>query len=179
MIQKIDKKGAAMRRRIVLKWMAAAPVAWSLPLSGTVPDTLLWRTLAAVQQELWPPGSSAPSAADVNATAYLYATMRHGSFDFEIRDFIVLGAGWAEQEATGLYGRGFAELEPEARERVLRILQNEYERGGAWISTLLTYTLEALLSDPIYGGNRDEAGWKWLQHVPGSPRPRKRYVNDL
>jgi gluconate 2-dehydrogenase gamma chain len=168
-----------MERRSLLKWMVAVPAAWSLPLSGSVPDTRLWRTLEAVQAHLLPPGTDAPSAASVGATSYLYRTMRHSSFDFEIRDFIFLGAGWAEREAMNIYGRGVAALEAGERERVCRILLNEYERGEAWLSTLLTYTLEALLSDPIYGGNRDESGWKWLHHVPGSPRPRKRFVHGL
>jgi gluconate 2-dehydrogenase gamma chain len=165
-----------MERRNLLKWMAAAPVAWSLPLCGAVPDTPLWRTLEAVQEHLWPSAADAPSAASIGATSYLYRTMRHSSFDFEIRDFIFLGAGWADDEAVNVYGKSFAALGTEERERVCRILLNEYVRGEAWLSTLLTYTLEALLSDPIYGANRDEAGWKWLHHVPGSPRPRKRFV---
>ena len=144
-----------------------------------MPDTPLWRSIAAAQEHLWPSGSEAPSAVQIGATGYLYRTMRHSSFDFEIRDFIFLGVRWAEREAMNVYGRGFAALSAEERERVFRILQNEYERGEAWLSTLLSYTLEALLSDPIYGGNRDEAGWKWLHHVPGSPRPQKRFVYGL
>jgi len=38
---------------------------------------------------------------------------------------------------------------------------------------LLTYLLEALLADPVYAGNPNGIGWKWLQHQPGFPRPTK------
>jgi gluconate 2-dehydrogenase gamma chain len=31
--------------------------------------------------------------------------------------------------------------------------------------------MEALLTDPAYGGNPGGIGWRWLQHVPGYPRP--------
>jgi gluconate 2-dehydrogenase gamma chain len=168
-----------MRRRTFLGWMAATPVAWSLPLEGSVPDTRLWRTLEAAQAHLLPGGSGRPSAEEIGATAYLYDTMRHPSFDYEIRDFIFLGAEWAEGEALKRYGGEFAALGSEARERIFRVLMEEYARGEAWLSTLLTYTLEALLSDPIYGGNRREAGWKWLHHIPGSPRPQQRYVDGV
>jgi len=36
---------------------------------------------------------------------------------------------------------------------------------------LLTYILEALLTDPVYGGNPNGIGWTWLQHQPGFPTP--------
>ena len=46
-----------------------------------------------------------------------------------------------------------------------------FARRSRWLSTLITYTLEALLSDPLYGGNTNGIGWKWLGHDPGNPRP--------
>lgn len=169
-----------MQRRTILKWIAAAPVALTLPLKAeTVPDTRVWKTLEALQGHLLPGGDGIPSAGQVRATPYLYMTMRHRSFDYEIRDFILQGALWAESEATSLYGRSFHDLKSEEKERVCQILLYEYGRGESWLSTLVSYTLEALLSDPIYGGNVDEAGWRWLGHVPGSPRPIKRFVHGV
>ncbi len=106
-------------------------------------------------------------------------TMRHQSFDHEVRDFILQGVGWIEYEATTLYGQSFAMLGTEEREGVCRVLVDEYRRGEAWLSTLVTYTLEALLSDPLYGGNTDGIGWTWLDHVPGEPRPAKRFVHGV
>ena len=169
-----------MQRRSILKWIAAAPlsVAFS-PALLAMPQTPLWRTLAAVQQHLLPGGKGAPSAVEVGAVEYLYMTMRHVSFDFEIRDFIFLGAQWAEQESQGVFGRSFDALGEAERERICRILQNEYAQGEAWLSTLISYTLEAFLGDPIYGCNGDGIGWKWLGHVPGLPRPKRRFVHDV
>ena len=50
-----------------------------------------------------------------------------------------------------------------------------------WLSKHLTLIFEALLCDPIYGGNPDEIGWSWLRHNPGEPRPTKElaYPNIL
>lgn len=166
-----------MQRRTVLKWMAAAPLYPALsPLAEAMPESALWKTIAAVQQHLFPGGDGAPSAADVGAAEYLYMTMRHESFDYEVRDFILLGAQWAEQEAQGVFGRAFDVLGETEREQVCRILHNEYAQGEAWLSTMISYSLEALLGDPIYGCNIDEAGWQWLAHTPGLPRPTKRFV---
>jgi gluconate 2-dehydrogenase gamma chain len=39
------------------------------------------------------------------------------------------------------------------------------------LSSLLKYIFEALLTDPIYGGNPNSMGWEWLDHTPGQPRP--------
>jgi gluconate 2-dehydrogenase gamma chain len=169
-----------MQRRTLLKWMAAAPLAGTFPsLALAMPKTPIWQTIEALQQHLFPGGAGVPSARSVAAAEYLYMTMRHESFDFEIRDFIFLGVQWAEQEAQTLFGRSFQTLESDECERICRILQNEYARGEAWLSTLISYTLEAFLGDPIYGGNIDEAGWKWLGHLPGAPRPVKRFVYGL
>ncbi len=169
-----------MKRRSVLKWMAALPAAYALPLQGsTLPQTPLWENLKALQHHLLPGGDGAPSADAVNAAEYLHMTMRHQSFDHEVRDFILQGVGWIEYEATTLYGQSFAMLGTEEREGICRVLVDEYRRGEAWLSTLVTYTLEALLSDPLYGGNTDGIGWTWLDHVPGEPRPAKRFVHGV
>jgi len=36
---------------------------------------------------------------------------------------------------------------------------------------MMSYLIEALLSDPVYGGNKDQKGWLWLEHIPGFPTP--------
>jgi gluconate 2-dehydrogenase gamma chain len=45
---------------------------------------------------------------------------------------------------------------------------------------LLDYIMEALLTDPVYGGNPNSIGWQWLKHQPGFPRPttplKRRYL---
>ena len=36
---------------------------------------------------------------------------------------------------------------------------------------VMYYLAEALMLDPVYGGNPDMIGWKWLEHQAGFPRP--------
>jgi gluconate 2-dehydrogenase gamma chain len=43
---------------------------------------------------------------------------------------------------------------------------------------MLTFIFEAMISDPIYGFNKDEIGQKWLQHNAGFPRPTKKTRYD-
>jgi len=63
-----------------------------------------------------------------------------------------------------------------AREELLRQIEQELS-GKAFLSEILHFTLEAMLSDPAYGGNINQKGWKWLEHQPGFPGPQvgKRY----
>ncbi|ETR76732.1 gluconate 2-dehydrogenase [Afipia sp. P52-10] len=68
-------------------------------------------------------------------------------------------------------GRGFADLSPEERDKLL----TQMERGEvkfpgfdakALFSAILGNTMEGFFSDPIYGGNRNMVGWK-LVGFPG------------
>ena len=68
--------------------------------------------------------------------------------------------------------RTFAELDDAKREQTLQRIAAS-EAGENWLSTLILYLMEALLTDPAYGGNPGGIGWRWLQHVPGYPRPPK------
>ena len=55
------------------------------------------------------------------------------------------------------------------------------DHGSDWTSIVLTLVFESLALDPIYGGNPDGIGWKWLNHTPGWPGPTEelRYENIL
>ena len=44
---------------------------------------------------------------------------------------------------------------------------------------MLLYIFEALLSDPVYGANVNEAGWNWLGYAAGLPRPDTIYSDQL
>ena len=81
-----------------------------------------------------------------------------------------------ERIARERHAAGFVELGPDQQDDVLAALEaGEGESPGFspphFFSVLFTLTLEGLLSDPIYGGNRDEYGWKIIQYAPGRPLP--------
>ena len=48
-----------------------------------------------------------------------------------------------------------------------------------WLSRLIYYTIEAMFSDPIYGGNTHELGWTSTLHTTGNPRPMKKYGRKI
>ena len=128
-----------------------------------------WLTLFNVQEHLFPGGSSI-GASDIQALEYLQLTMQTPDFDEEEKTLIHNGVKWLNDLSETEYAKKFILLEHNEKEKILRRIEKS-SAGERWLSTLLTYIIEALLSDPIYGGNTKEGGWKWLKHQPGFPRP--------
>jgi gluconate 2-dehydrogenase gamma chain len=67
---------------------------------------------------------------------------------------------------------GFAKMPPQRQDEYLEALEKEkHDLGGVpsdvFFEALLTATIEGFFSDPVYGGNRDMAGWK-LIGFPGA-----------
>lgn len=135
-----------------------------------------WAIIEMVQQQLFPDEADAPGAGRINALSYLQRVMVEPDRDPQERAFILQGAGWLQQLAIegGDGGAGFAELNGERREALLERIAAS-EAGENWLSTLLLFILEALLTDPVYGGNPERIGWQWLQHRGGFPQPTVPY----
>jgi gluconate 2-dehydrogenase gamma chain len=163
-----------MDRRTFLIQTTGTIAAMSTPSlaasTSLTPDE--WQTLAAVQEHLFPSEPDSLGAKDINATAYLQFVL--AELEQVDREFIKKGVVQLEKMAQTIEGKQFIALSSEQREHLLRRFETN---GKQWISTILRYILEALLTDPIYGGNPNAIGWKWLDHQPGFPRPpaNKRY----
>lgn len=77
-------------------------------------------------------------------------------------------------------GSAFAALTPEQQDEILRGLDSAKLQlpnvdGKAFFELLLQNTMEGFFSDPIYGGNRDMAGWRML----GFPGARYDYRDHV
>ena len=129
-----------------------------------------WTTIEVVQEHLLPSEPDAPGASDCSATAYLDRSLSDPKFDPDVKGFVLNGIGWLEEIAERQEGQPFGQIQPAKREDLLRQIARS-SAGERWLSTLITYSLEALLADPLYGGNPGGIGWKWLGHDPGQPRP--------
>jgi gluconate 2-dehydrogenase gamma chain len=79
------------------------------------------------------------------------------------------------------HGSAFARLDPAAQDDVLKSLEsgNAKLQGGidskSFFALLLHNTMEGFFADPLYGGNRDMAGWK-LIGFPGARYNNQPYV---
>ena len=57
------------------------------------------------------------------------------------------------------------------------IKNNDYAKS--WVSKLTYYGIEAMFSDPLYGGNTNQITWSSTNHSIGYPRPVKTYGQKI
>ncbi|MGE0485669.1 MAG: gluconate 2-dehydrogenase subunit 3 family protein [Gammaproteobacteria bacterium] len=137
---------------------------------GGMDPARFWAVTRAVQAQLFPAGADGPDIAAINATAYLAAVLIDPGVHADERDFVVDGVPLLADFTRQQTGRDFDALDADGRETVLRAIERS-PVGQYWLSLMIYYVLEALLADPVYGGNPGGAGWAWLAHDPGFPRP--------
>lgn len=96
------------------------------------------------------------------------------------RDIYRSGIAALNKWCSKNHGKSFAELDPGKRTEVLTLLSDEkLEFGeddvpaGVFFSQLWEHTKEGFFADPMYGGNRDMAGWKMV----GFPGARASYLD--
>lgn len=127
-------------------------------------------TLSAVLDLVLPSGADSPGARDVRGTEYIQSIISDPDVDPADRKFLHEGIGWLNELAKKREHENFAALSPEKQSAVLEAFVDE-ERGENWLSMVINYLMEALFGDPVYGGNVNEAGWKWIEHHAGFPHP--------
>ena len=188
-----DIKSSEIDRRTFLMRMAMAGVAASLPITMCTPgkkEGLLlerdpavlsekeWDILITVQEHLFPSETDSPGASDINAAAYVQWVLTDTELDPAERDFLKNGLTRLDDEAKERWEEAFLSMLPENQEKLLKHIET-HSWGESWLSVMLLYIFEALLSDPVYGANVNEAGWNWLNYTAGQPRPASIYSDQL
>ena len=166
-----------MKRRVFIASSVLAGTALALMPQGCTQPNIkidLFKTLEAVQQVLFPTGLEAPSAREYGATAYLANVSMHSSFLASDLHFLERGV----QELMNKHNN-FLSLNPKEQDEALRSFVDDHDIGQNWVSFVLYFSIEALLANPIYGGNKNELGWKWLEHNAGLPQPRVPFAQNL
>lgn len=138
-------------------------------LAGVTP----MQSIAMVHKDLFPQSEGVPSSGEINASYYLNSILNHSRISEDTKIFIRNGVKWLNEESVSKYKKIYTNLSPSQRQTVLKKIAVT-EWGKSWTESIMSYLLEAMLGDPIYGGNKSESGWKWLGHKSGVPRPTKR-----
>ncbi|HEY9052443.1 MAG TPA: gluconate 2-dehydrogenase subunit 3 family protein [Gammaproteobacteria bacterium] len=168
----------SMDRRSFMRLLATAAAAYPLSLLADKRATQAttaelqepWKTLDIVMEHLFPAEDDSPGSRDIQAITYMQNMLQAPDVAEAERDFIFNGVGWLNDLAEKNHSAKFPALNETQREIVLRTIEQS-RAGERWLSLLLTWLIEALLSDPVYGGNPNGIGWKWLEHQPGYPTP--------
>ena len=132
-------------------------------------DEKIWTTILEVQNILFPKTSKMPSAKEFGSVSYLKQNIDHQTFDKDDFELILNGAK--------VFAETFPEFIKASKSDKLEIVKqaSESDYGNSWLNILVYYGIEAMLSDPIYGGNKFQSGWMALKHKAGIPRPKKKY----
>ncbi len=167
----VELKSALITRRRFLVQAAGGSVALLFGLRAAGADDYdPWPTLDAVTRHLLPSEPDSPGAVEIRALDYLRFVSADPQVDREEREFMLQGNRWLDELAQAQHGSTFPALAPDRKEELLRQVAKT-AAGENWVSTLLGYLFEALLTAPTYGGNPDGVGWRWLEYVPGFPLP--------
>ena len=89
------------------------------------------------------------------------------------REFCRAGIESANYWARQTYGKDFDRLSERDRQSALQAMEADKAQfpglsSRMFFDALLQITMEGFFADPIYGGNRDMAGWKMVGY-PGLP----------
>ena len=164
-----------MRRRDFLATSAVIGLSVSLHAQEADAETKAFEAavpvIAAVQQHMFPEGGKLPSAKAMGTVTFLKETITHASYDRDIRRFVIEGAQELERRTQDK----FLTMDDVQKEAALRSYE-ETRYGSNWLARIMTLTMEAILSDPIYGSNIGQEGWKAVGSFGGSPRPKERYI---
>jgi gluconate 2-dehydrogenase gamma chain len=83
------------------------------------------------------------------------------------RDLYRSGIAAANAACLSAAGKAFADLSSDEQDRFLAALEKNQLQlsgppAGAFFAQLLENTREGYFADPLYGGNRGMAAWKWI-----------------
>ena len=83
------------------------------------------------------------------------------------RELYRSGISAANSACRTTAGKAFADLTPDEQDRFLTSLENNQVQlsgppAAAFFAQLLENTREGYFADPLYGGNRGMAAWKWI-----------------
>jgi gluconate 2-dehydrogenase gamma chain len=127
--------------------------------------------VAAFAERLMPGEPGRPGATDANVLNYIDLALAGAYADQ--REFYRHGLAQLDAYCRKTYNDAFAKLAPARQDEVIAALEQGKAEGFTWPSaqaffnTLRTHTIEGMFADPVYGGNKDFAGWR-LVGFPGA-----------
>lgn len=130
-----------------------------------------YNLITSIQDRLLPSDKDFSGAKDVNATYFLDLILNRSDADKEDINIIKQGAIEIDLLSLKVEQIYFNDLSDDKKDKILKSFFEIGKKERYFLRVMMIYTLEALLGDPIYGGNVSESGWKSLNHQAGFPRP--------
>ncbi len=128
-------------------------------------------TVAAFSERLMPSAPGKPGANDANVINYIDLALAGAYADQQ--DLYRRGLAQLDAYCRKAYDQLFVKLSAAQQDEVIGALEQgkasefEFPIAQVFFNTLRTHTMEGMFADPVYGGNKDFAGWK-LVGFPGA-----------
>jgi gluconate 2-dehydrogenase gamma chain len=128
-------------------------------------------TVAAFAERLMPGAPGKPGARDANVLNYIDLALAGAYADQQ--DFYRRGLAQLDAYCRKVHNQPFVKLSATQQDEVIGALEQgkasefTFPTAQAFFNTLRTHTMEGMFADPVYGGNKDFAGWT-LVGFPGA-----------
>ena len=164
-----------MKRRNFIKFTTISAILFStnILIAKNIPSQTLL-VLDEVLNIIFPKTSNMPSAKEFKALEYLIKNISHKTFDNEDKTLILDGT----KDFISSFPQFLTSNEKEKKELIFEIIKNS-AYAKSWVSKITYYGIEAMFSDPIYGGNFNQIAWKSVNHAVGIPQPLKTYGQKI
>jgi gluconate 2-dehydrogenase gamma chain len=130
-----------------------------------------YATLISITERIMPGAPGKPGAKEANVANYIDLAL--SGFYADQQYFYRQGLEALEAHCTAQYKKSFMFLTHEQQDKVIAAMDENKASGFNWptakafFERLRTHTIEGMFADPVYGGNKDFAGWK-LVGFPGA-----------
>jgi len=128
-------------------------------------------TIAAFTERLMPGAPGKPGAHDAGVVNYIDLALSGAYAD--LQDFYRRGVAQLDAYCRKTYNEPFVRLQSVRQDEVITALEQGKATEFTWptaqefFNIIRTHTMEGMFADPIYGGNKDFAGWR-LVGFPGA-----------
>jgi gluconate 2-dehydrogenase gamma chain len=128
-------------------------------------------TIAAFTERLMPDAPGKPGAREAGVLNYIDLALA-GAYS-DMQEFYRHGLTQLDAYARKTHNAAFTRLSAAQQDEIITALEANKADGFTWptardfFNTLRTHTMEGMFADPIYGGNKDFAGWR-LVGFPGA-----------
>jgi gluconate 2-dehydrogenase gamma chain len=128
-------------------------------------------TVTAFAERLMPGAPGKPGATDADVLNYIDLALAGAYADLQY--FYRCGLAQLDDHCAQAYGKPFRRLTAEQQDATIGVLEAGKANAFVWPSaaaffnTLRNHTLEGMFADPVYGGNKNFAGWR-LVGFPGA-----------
>ena len=130
-----------------------------------------YATVVAFTERLFPGAPGKPGATEANVANYIDLALSGAYLDQQY--FYRQGLAALDAYAVETHKDSFVYLKADIQDQIIAAMEEGKATGFTWPSaraffeTLRTHTIEGMFADPVYGGNKDFAGWR-LVGFPGA-----------